>query len=87
MLSSPATSFLLQNDPEITIAGPTTRSLWYVMVSQVVKAEVLVGISFGITDYMGTYDIPENQGLLADAILITEGLREVVVAAERQDIF
>ena len=52
--------FLLQNDAEITIAGPTTWALWYVMVRQVVKAEVLVGISFGITDYMGTYDTEEN---------------------------
>ena len=87
MCPSPATGFVLQNDAEITIAGPITWALWYVMVRQVVKAEVLVGISFGITDYMGTYHIPENQGLLAEAISILEGLREVLVAAEQQAIF
>ncbi len=38
--------FLLENDADVTIAGPTTWALWYVMVRQVIKAEVLVGISF-----------------------------------------
>ena len=79
--------FLLQNDAGITIASPTTWALWYVMVRQVVKAEVLVGISFGITDYMGTYDVPENRALLAEAISILERLRALVLGAERQAVF
>jgi 4-hydroxyphenylacetate 3-monooxygenase len=79
--------FLLQNDADVTIAGPTTWALWYVACRQVIKSEVLVGLSFGIADYMGTYDVPENRAMLAEAVSILEGLREVVINAERQAIY
>ena len=57
------------------------------MVRQVIKAEVLVGIGFAIADYMGTSDVPENEAMLAEAISILEGLREVVHSAEREAIY
>lgn len=79
--------FLLENDAGIKITGPTSWAIWYIMVRQVIKAEVLVGIGFAIADYMGTYDVPENEAMLAEAISILEGLREVVISAERQAIF
>ena len=36
---------------------------------------------------MGTYDVPENQAMLAEAVSILEGLREVAINAERQAIY
>jgi 4-hydroxyphenylacetate 3-monooxygenase len=57
---------------------------YHILCRMAVKAEVLAGICFAITDYLGTAKLPQVEPALADAIVYLETLRGYIHSAERR---
>ncbi len=77
--------------PEVNeeIFRPSTTSWGHALglVRIAIKTEVLAGICFAITDYLGTRDLPHTQTLLAEVVTHLETLRTFVRAAEEDPVY
>jgi 4-hydroxyphenylacetate 3-monooxygenase len=66
---------------------PAAWGYYFGNIRVVIKTEVLAGICYAITDYLGTRNTPRVEDLLADVVAHLETLRSLVKASEEQPVF
>lgn len=66
---------------------PAAWGYFFGLVRLAIKTEVMAGICYAVTDYLGTRDTPRAQELLADVTTALETLRALIYAAERDPVF